>query len=252
MFNNINELDLNIELFLGNYIDIPNVGKLYCLTNDEIRKIKFTKYNQYLSILCLEKEQIKTLLGDYLNDEDDISTFEYLVSVSYHDIQFRQLVLDALSVFFKEEIIFSMESLCFFIGNLNENNIINSNNYEYIKFILKKQNGIQSKEPEKFANSIAEQMAKKLKQMREKYNKSHNNDEQIYDYSDILSSVSAKHNNINPLNIGQLTIYQTLDQFKRLNKIDKFDIDIQSLLHGAKQEDIKLENWFSKVNYHSV
>jgi len=248
MFNNLNELDLNIELFLNNYIEIPDVGKLYCLTNDEIKKIKFTKYNQYLSMLCLEKEQIKTFLSDYLKDEDDISTFEYLVSVSYHDIQFRQLILDALSVFFKEEIIFSMESLCFFVGDLNLNNVINIHNYEYIKFILKKQNGIQTEEPEKFANSIAEQMAKKLKQMREKYNKSKINDDQIYDYSDILSSISAKHHSINPLNIGQLTVYQTLDQFKRLNKIDKFDIDIQSLLHGAKQDDIKLENWFSKIN----
>jgi len=245
MFNNINELDLNIELFLGNYIDIPNVGKLYCLTNDEIRKIKFTKYNQYLSMLCLEKEQIKTFLSDYLKDEDDISTFEYLVSVSYHDIQFRQLILDALSTFFKEKVIFSMDLLCFII--LNSNNIIDSDNYEYIKFILKKQNGIQSKEPEKFANSIAKQMSEKIKAMREKYNKCSNNDEQIYDYSDILSSVSAKHSSINPLNIGQLTVYQTLDQFKRLNKIDKFSIDIQSLLHGAKQEDIKLDNWFSKI-----
>jgi len=248
MLNNINELDLNIELFLSNYIEIPNVGKLYCLTNDEIRKIKFTKYNQYLSILCLEEEQIKTFLGDYLKDEEDISTFEYLVSVSYHDIQFRQLVLDALSVFFKKEITFSMGQLCFILGDFNNNNIINSHNYEYIKFILKKQNGIQTEESEKFANSIAEQMAKKIKQMREKYSKCKTNDEPMYDYSDILSSVSAKHNSINPLNIGQLTVYQTLDQFKRLNRIDKFDIDIQSLLHGAKKEDIKLENWFTKIN----
>jgi len=245
MFNNINELDLNIELFLSNYIEIPNVGKLYCLTNDEIRKIKFTKYNQYLSLLCLEKEHIKKFLNDYLKEDEDISTFEYLVSVSYHDIQFRQLVLDAISTFFKEEVVFSMDLLCFII--LNSNNIIDSYNYEYIKFILKKQNGIQTEEPEKFANSIAKQMAEKIKAMREKYNKCSNNDDQIYDYSDVLSSVSAKHCSINPLNIGQLTVYQTLDQFKRLNKIDKFSIDIQSLLHGAKKEDIKLDNWFSKI-----
>jgi len=245
MFNSINELDLNIELFLSNCIEIPDVGKLYCLTNDEIRKIKFTKYNQYLSMLCLEKEQIKTFLNDYLKDEDDISTFEYLVSVSYHDVKFRQLILDALSVFFKGEVIFSMDLLCFII--LNSNSIIDSNNYEYIKFILKKQNGIQTEEQEKFANSIAKQMSDKIKAMREKYSKCSNNDDQIYDYSDVLSSISAKHCSINPLNIGQLTVYQTLDQFKRLNKIDKFSIDIQSLLHGAKQENIKLENWFSKI-----
>lgn len=243
MFNHLNELDLNIELLLNNYIEIPNVGKLYCLTNDEIKKIKYTKYNQYLSILCIEKEHIKTLLGENLKD-DNISTFEYLVSVSYYDVQFRKLVLDALFTFFKEEITFSMESLCFFIGN--DKRIIHNYHYEYIKFILKKQNGIKIEETEKFANSIAKQMADKLKQLRNKYNKI-NNDEQIYDYSDILSSVCAKHNSINLFNIGELTIYQTIDQFKRLNMIDKFEINIQSLLHGAKQEDIKLENWFNKI-----
>jgi hypothetical protein len=245
MFENLNEIDLNIELFLDDYIEIQNVGKLYCLTNNEIKKIKFSKYNQYLSVLCLEKEHIVQMLEDSFKDKD-VSTFEYLISASYHDLQFRQMILDALSTFFKQEIIFSDKLLCFFVGDLINEKYIHQDNYEYIKFILKKQNGIQTIEPEKFANSIAEQMAKKLKEMREKYNKS-KNDEQIYDYSDVLSSVSAKHHSINPLNIGQLTIYQTLDQFKRLNKIDKFEIDIQSLLHGAKQEDIKLENWFSKI-----
>jgi len=245
MFENLSELDLNIELFLDDYIEIPNVGKLFCLTNSEVKKIRFSKYNQYLSILCLEKEHITQMLLESSNDQD-ISTFQYLISASYHDELFRQLILEALSVFFKKEIIFSKELLCFFVGDIINEKFIHQENYEYIKFILKKQNGIQMEEPEKFANSIAEQMAKKLKEMREKYNKT-KNDEQIYDYSDILSSVCAKHHNINPLNIGQLTVYQTLDQFKRLNKIDKFDIDIQSLLHGAKQEDIKLENWFSKI-----
>ena len=245
MLENLSELDLNIELFLDNYIEIPNVGKLYCLTNKEIKKIKFSKYNQYLSILCLEKEHISQMIEDSFKDKE-ISTFEYLISASYHDLQARQLILEALSTFFKQEIIFSEQLLCFFVGDLINEKFIYQDNYEYIKFILRKQNGIQTEEPEKFANSVAEQMAKKLKEMREKYNKS-KNDVQIYDYSDILSSVSAKHNSINPLNIGNLTVYQTLDQFKRLNMIDKFEINIQSLLHGAKQEDIKLENWFSKI-----
>lgn len=247
MFPYLDGLDLNIELFLNNFIEIPNVGRLHCLTNDEIVKIKYTKYNQYLSVLCIEKEQIKTLLGDYLKDNnEDISTFEYLVSISCYDIQFRQLILNALSVFFKEQITFSTDLLCFCVGDSLER-IINSDNYEYIKFVLKKQNGLQTEKPEKYANSIAEEMAKKIKQMREKYNKCKTNENQIYDYSDILSSVCAKHYSINPLNVGQLTIYQTIDQFKRLNMIDKFEINIQSLLHGAKKEDIKLENWFNKI-----
>lgn len=244
----LSELDLNIALFLNNYIEIPNVGNLYCLTNNEANKIKYTKYNQYLGLLCMDNDNIKQMLSEESKDKN-ISTFEFLVSGSYHDLQFRQLVLEALSIFFKQNITFSENLLCFFVGCLIEERIIYTDNYEYIKFILKKQNGIKTQDPEKYANSIAEQMAEKIKKMREKYSKaSNNNEEQMYDYSDILSSVCAKHNSINPFNIGDLTVYQTIDQFKRLNMIDKFEIDIQSLLHGAKKEDIKLENWFNKIN----
>jgi len=246
MLEEVNELDLNIELFLDNYIEIPNAGRLYCLTNNEIKKIKYSKYNQYLGLLCLDGDNIKQMLAED-NKDDEISTFSFLVSGGYHDLQFRQLIINALSTFFKEDVVFSEKLLCFFVGYSYGKRVIYADNYEYIKFILKKQNGIKTEEiPEKFANSIAKQMAERLKQMREKYNKN-NSQEQMYDYSDILSSVSAKHNNINPLNIGSLTVYQTIDQFKRLNMIEKFDIDIQSLLHGAKSEDIKLENWFSKI-----
>lgn len=244
----INEIDLNIELFLDKYIEIPCAGKLYCLTNNEIKKIKYTKYNQYLAWLCIDQDNIKKMLTKVDNATENISTFQFLMSGCLYDKHFRQIILNALSVFFKEEIIFSEESLYFFVGQSEERKIIYDNNYELIKYVLKKQNGLKTEEKtEKFANSIAQQMAEKLKQMREKYNKTNNDEENIYDYSDIISSVSAKHPSINPLNIGELTVYQTMNQFQRLNKIDKFEIDIQSLLHGAKSDDIKLDNWFSKI-----
>jgi len=246
MLEEANELDLNIELFLDNYIEIPNAGKLYCLTNNEIKKIKYSKYNQYLGLLCLDGDNIKQMLAED-NKDNEISTFSFLVSGGYHDLQFRQLIINALSTFFKEDIVFSEKLLCFFVGYSYGKRVIYADNYEYIKFILKKQNGIKTEEPEKYANSIAQQMAEKMKKMREKYNKALNTEEQMYDYSDILSSVCAKHNSINPFNLGNLTVYQTIDQFKRLNMIEKFEIDIQSLLHGAKSEDIKLENWFNKI-----
>jgi len=247
MFNNINEVDLNIQLFLDKYIDILNVGKLYCLTNNEIKKLRFNNYQLYLSILCVERDNIQNLLSEEYKNEE-MSTFIYIIVGCIQDSEFKKLILKALSAFIKEEVFFSKPLECFYIGDISENRFIDINNYEYIKYILKKQNGLKVEEPEKYANSIAKQMADKIKEMRNKYSKCSNNNEDIYDYSDILSSVCAKHNNINPFNIGELTIYQTIDQFKRLNMIDKFEIDIQSLLHGAKKENIGLKSWFNKIN----
>lgn len=247
MYDDLAEVDLHIALFLGNSIEIPNIGKLYCLTNNEIREIGFSKYNQYLCLLCMDGDSIKKLFPNAQTDTE-ITTFDYLLSGSYHDVQFKEFAEAALSVFFKENIRFCPSILSFIVGDPKEQRAISKSKYEPIKFILKKQNGIKTEEPEKYANPIAKQMAEKLKRMREKYSKSANtNVEQEYDYSDILSSVCAKHPSINPLTIGELTIYSTLDQFKRLNMIDKYEIDIQSLLHGAKQEEVKLENWFNKA-----
>lgn len=247
MFQNIDDLNLNLKIFLNKYIDIPNVGKLYCLTNNEISEIGFNNYSQYLSILCIEKENIPMFIPEEYKNEE-VSTFECLVISCLIDLQFKELILTSLSIFFKEKATFFKDMECFYIGDISENKFITIENYEYIKFVLKKQNGIKVEEPEKFANSLAQQMAEKMKKMREKYSKcSNGNNEQICDYSDIISSVCAKHNSINPFNIGDLTINQTIDQFKRLNMIDKYQIDVQSLLHGAKKEDVGLEGWFTKI-----
>ena len=51
--------------------------------------------------------------------------------------------------------------------------------------------------------------------------------------SKLISSLCAKHPSINPLNIGQLTYYQMLDQFYMLANIEEFEIGMQSAFAGA-------------------
>ena len=43
-----------------------------------------------------------------------------------------------------------------------------------------------------------------------------------------------------------LTIYQLYTKFKRVEVVSKYDIDISSILAGAK--DIKVKHWSTKIS----
>ena len=54
---------------------------------------------------------------------------------------------------------------------------------------------------------------------------------------EIVSSVCARHPSINPTNIKQLNYYQLIDQFKRLNLIDSYNLSTATLASGNLSEE---------------
>jgi hypothetical protein len=63
----------------------------------------------------------------------------------------------------------------------------------------------------------------------------------------LISSVCSKHANLSLFNIEKLTIYQLIDQFKRLNMIDEYFISVDSLLAGADSKKVDLNHWSKKI-----
>jgi hypothetical protein len=209
---------------------------------DIIRDISFDLYNQYLSILCVTSDEIKEMLNIEFDEEYDdviIDPFEYLISCCSMDLKFKDMAIAALKCFIKESIEFSPHGY-FFINNINEQRYINKENFQIITNILKQQNciSLESKKKCKPKNATARSHLKKLKQIKAKESKKKSNE-----IPNIISAVSAKHPSINFFNIGNLTMYQLIDTYKRLNMIDDYFINVESLLHGASKNDIKLIHW---------
>ena len=258
--------DLHEKLLLNKPIKINGVGYFHNPTINEILDLDcgFKTYNQWISILCISKFEIQRMI----NSEEEVSSFDFIYfnclnelmqefqnNVILDENSIKNTVLISLSYFFKEDV--NVGDGHFYIGNLDEGRIINKDVFDDIVYILKKQNYIKDKSDKKFKSDIAKQKYDELLKAREKianFGKKEIKKEIIKDdlykkseWINIMSSLGAKHPSINLFNVGNLTIYQLIDQFKRINMIDGYSIAIDSLLAGANKEEVEIIHWSDDI-----
>lgn len=252
----------NLKLLLGKPVYIDNVGYLNSYTLNSILDLGFDVYNYFLNILCItEKDIKKMIIEDDLNKLNDINVFDFLYNICLNnsDSDLKKIILDALSFFFNEKV--TVTNYGFQVGDINSKRFITSNNFYKVTRIVKKQNCIKTRDIEEknFKNDLARQKYEELERIREKMRKMQEDlkngnkknkdkdDEKkdISEWDNIISSLCCKHPTINLLNIGELTIYQIIDQFKRTQMIDDYYISIKSLLAGAEKVDVI--HWASDI-----
>lgn len=241
----MDEVTLNGRLLRGKSIRVEKI-QLIPLTIDEIldEDVGFDLYNRYLSILCMDSDDIKEMLN--IEDDTEIDPFEYLCINCYQDEVSKEYILKIFNLFLREQVNFYADNVeaYFYLGDIQKKNQIDKNNFSFIIEILKKQNCIEkSKDKTKPENDAQKKFFAQLKKMREKYAKY----KEVQDIVDIMSAVCSKHPSINVFNVGELTIYQLIDTYKRLNLIDEYFLNIKSLLAGADSKEIKLKHWGVKI-----
>ena len=92
------ESDLNIKFLMAEPIELNGVGILKPLTIDEIMKIGFSTYNQYLSILCLSNDDIHEMLD--LEDDRIIEPFDFISgNCMYGNEDLKNQILCAIGLF---------------------------------------------------------------------------------------------------------------------------------------------------------
>ncbi len=242
--------NLNMKFLFGKKVEIIGICSLIPKTIEEIDEIGFDVYNQYLSTLCITSDDIYELLD--MNDNfQDIEPFEFIVSNCLngeYKEEFLKHIINALSFFLNEKVYFHYpenedDRGYFYMSEINEGRFLHIANFNFFSDILKMQNCISeniSNRNRKPKNEAEKDLYRQLNKARAKYNKRDN------DMSDIISSICAKHPSVNLFNVRSLTIYQLIDQYKRLNAIDEYFISIESLLHGASSDDVKVTHWSSK------
>jgi hypothetical protein len=239
---NFSDSSLNTKFLLNKDIEFIGFAFLKSKTINDIEVIGFDTYNEYLSLLCLTSDDIYDLL-DMNDDFQNVEPFDFILSNCLINEDFLKQITSALSFFLGEQVYFSKDSY-FYINEINEGRFLHIANFNFFIDILKRQNCISenlSNKRRKPKNEAEKNLYRQLNKARAKYSKKDNSD-----MSEIISSVCAKHPSINLFNVGDLTIYQLIDQYKRLNAIDEYFISIDSLLHGASSEDVKVVHWSSK------
>jgi len=260
------DIDLEFKLLLGKPIPINrlvdenlyNIANLYPLTINQIYEIGLNNYYMVVNILLQHIDNIKNMIK--VKNEKDIknnrnlsieekeeinvanlckSTLDYIIKTCFKNPPIRDIIIDFLSRLFHEPVVLQRTG-CFCLGK-NGERIITNRDYEEIKRVIKLQNCI--KDQKKKSDKVIKFEAR-LAEMRKKYNKENNNT-----IIEVISSISAKSNSINLLNICELTIYQLYDQLTRLNMIEGYEFNFESLLNGAKKEDIgETKHWSTRID----
>ena len=78
---------------------------------------------------------------------------------------------------------------------------------------------------------------RKVRMMRQQRQNSEN--ELIH----VISAVCSVHPNYHFGNIQELTMFQLIDQYKRLCSVEEYSHNIQALMHGASSKDVKIKHW---------
>lgn len=237
-----------LKLLRGDCIDL-GICKVYQPTVNDITDLGEEKYNQYLSAISIDKNIIFADKKD--ENTDNITNFELAIVLCYSHKEFADVFLDSFSYFLKEIVYLDSRGLLF-IGDIQEQRFIDNNIYEQIIKVIKLQNCILKEDSlsDDPANDKARELLEKRRKAREKVAKLKNKGEDTGEpltMGDLVSILCANGNGVNYQNVWDMPIYMFNNQFNRMKMLEDYDINIRSLLAGAKGEDIELKHWMTKI-----
>lgn len=234
--------DLEAKLLANLPIPLDYAGDIYIPSFREITKIGISLYNQYLSLLIIEKGMLENELDDSITD------FDVFYANCFYNEDFKDNALNALSIFFRNEItmIDNEHEAYMLIGNSGR---LDHRNFKEFQSIIKLANNVKiTKEPEfKPGNSKAQEMINMILKNRAKQPKP----KEKMDLLSIVSALAWKENGLNIFNVFDLNIYQIYNGFQITNNIDNYYHTLSGLYAGTIDgKNLKLSDihWANKVN----
>lgn len=256
----ISKEKIELKLLAGIPIEVEGICKVHTPKLYEIASIGEENYHFYLHLCTSEPSKFLDKNSLLYNEYKNLSTYEFLLlysTFSYLNGNEAEvnILTDSMSFFLKEKVCFSLneDGEPFFYLEESGQKITNDI-YEQIKQIIMIQNGLEIKDNEDKEfnpkNKKAQEIADKIKKAREKIKKIKNkmNKDDNITLADLISIFSSYYKSkINILDVWKLDIYQFNDQFQRMKINEEYEISIQSLLHGADPNEVKVKNFLTKI-----
>ena len=245
-----------------------SIGTIKKPTLDEISQLSFGTFSFFELLMDITpRKYYVMILKDTVHEAWDSLSEDQQESVTMYDMiqldeELRELYTNLFRFFFVERVIF--ESGYFLIleddyelgtpiTDAAVRGIIYEKNFAQVLEVLQQICGIQKKEESaepKFKNKKAREIYEKIQKGQEKAAKKHDINLSI---PNIISAVACKHPSLNLTNIWNLTIFQLLDSFNRLQSNAIYDIDsarVSTWGDEKKTFDIALwyKNYFDKTD----
>ena len=200
----------------------------------EIVDIGYIKYQQLMNIFVVE---VGDILKEIPEELKNVTVFDLFTKSGIKEL--LEPFLDSMCVFLRTEK-FSFDKETNF---LVDGKIIDNDKWLKICKIVKMQNCVEKRVEEEYnpANEEARKIIEKIKALK----KEHPRKESIT-FTSMISGISWKSNNVNIIDVWNLTIYQLYDALNRLNLIDNYQFTLSGIYAGTldgKKIDLKELNW---------
>ncbi len=247
----------HMRLLSGSPFKLDNIT-VYQPTLRDIDNMGDDFYNTLFRTLLVDKEALKG--NENYNQEvlGVVSEFELFMELNKQDDMFRETVKQSLLLFTGEEFFYDGDYLKAFVKsddpNSEELNIevyLDENLLEQLRSAIKQinyvpdQNSNGSFNP---ANDKAKALKERLEKTKQKV-KEDNKEENIR-LSDIVSIVSNYSNDLNILNVWDLTVFQLYECYVRILVWDDYHIGQQHVPHmdEKSQKEVRKSHWVKKVS----
>lgn len=222
-----------------------SVGTLRSPTLREIGRLSFEQFGYYEFLLKMTPETFYTIIrGDDGKAFWDSLTSEEKRDIALYDIieedeKLAEMYAEVFDFFFVEPVVFKEGYFILLKEDIEDKNAVDPDNIrgviarETLPQVLgliqqiccihdDKKEEEEAEEP-KFKNELARQLYEKMQKAKKQEVKK--KADVNYSLPNIVSAVSNKHPSISPITVWDLTIFQLLDAFNRLQINTVYEID---------------------------
>ena len=248
--------DYILKFQRGSPIFIDDICIIYSPTIGEIIDLNYSKFEQYLNVLLIEKPSIKKKDDTELYElMSKLSDFQYLLMTTGIDPQVNQLVRDAFYFFTHSEVFFIYDTAQIAFGPIDEQHLMNEEKFYEFRSILKVMFCLETPQEEIIINDSDDARTRALKErMRENRRKLQKakaakakKEGSDLKFSDLIGSVTINGCALSMENIWNITYYAFHDQLKRMGWRDQFDINYRAAMAGAKIKKNQLKHWMRSI-----
>jgi len=242
-----------------------SIGSIKKPTLKEIEDITFDTFGMYQDLLRLtpeifygeSKDEERVAYWESLTDEEKVHMRLYDIVLKFPQLQ--MMYLNIFNFFFVEDVVFLED--CFVIlnpGADRENlqietdirGVVNENKFQDVINVMAQVCGMDVEEEEReedqhFKNEIARKIWLKMQAGRLKKKKNKKADKNLTLPNIISSLAGGRHSSLNYLNVYDLTLYQAIDTFNRLQLDAFYDIDATRVsVWGDEKKTFDSSLWY--------
>ncbi|MDY4495001.1 MAG: hypothetical protein SPE24_09045 [Erysipelotrichaceae bacterium] len=249
---------------LSPYPIVLSIGTLIKPKLQRVADLSFDKFNYYEVLIKMSPETFYTKIkgGEGLEYWNSLSEEEQdnltLYDVVINDKQLTDTFVEIFNFFFEEKVIFregyfvllnkSIDGDSDITSKEDIRGVISKNIFPQVLNVIQQVCCINDNEENiddmKFKNALARKLYEKMQKAakKQKEEKKGNVD---FTLPNIISSVSNKHPTISPTSVWELTIFQLLDSFNRMQINSMFDIDSTRVsVWGDEKKTFNAALWY--------